>query len=210
MSRNRPLPMPISEIPFVLDLRSCAPPFNWIEVFGRNGPVELEIGSGKGMFLLEASRLNPDVNYLGVERAGKWFHRCVERLLRAGRGNVRVTRHDAFDLLQRWVPEESLSAVHVYFPDPWPKKKHAGRRLFQPQVFAMAARALRPGAPLMLASDVGPYFAEAEEHICASGLFEPDIWPEGGQDRIPTHYSLKWERMGRTLNYGRFLRRPSR
>lgn len=210
MSRNRPLPMPISEVPFVLDLKSHTPPFSWTHVFGHNGPVELEIGSGKGMFLLEASRLNPGVNYLGVERAGKWFHRCVERVLRSGRENLRLTRHDAFDLLLRWVPEHSLSAVHIYFPDPWPKKKHAKRRLFQPHLFGMIARSLRPGAPLLLASDVRPYFAEAAGQVEELGLFDPADWPADAQDRLPTHYALKWERMGRTLNYAKFIRKPLR
>ncbi len=210
MSRNRPLPVPITEVPFVLDLRHHTPPFSWSGVFGRNGPVELEIGSGKGMFLLEASRLNPGVNFLGVERAGKWFHRCVERVLRSGRGNLRLTRHDAFDLLQRWVPEHSLSAVHIYFPDPWPKKKHAGRRLFQPALFGMIARALRPGAPLLLASDLLPYFADAEEQIAALGLFDRVDWPADAPDRLPTHYAIKWDRMGRTLSYGKFIRKPPR
>lgn len=188
-------------------LHDRTPPFDWTELFGRDGPVELEIGSGKGRFLAEAARLRPEVNLLGIERAGKYFRRAVHRVLKAGLESVRLLQADAFDVLVRWVPPTSLDAVHVYFPDPWPKKRHAKRRLLREPLYRLAARGLRPGAPLRLASDVEPYFLQATEEIAATGLFDPVPWPEDAPDRQPTSYALKFLREGRTLHYAKFLRR---
>lgn len=200
--------MALDQVPQVLLLEDRNPPLSWPGVFGRDGPVEVEIGSGKGLFLLEASRLRPESNFVGVERAGKWFHRAVERTMRAGRPNLRLVRTDAFDFLTRWVPPGSVAAVHVYFPDPWPKKRHAKRRLLQRPLFELAARALAPSAPLFLASDVGPYFEEAVAEIAALGPFEQVEWPADAPDRLPTNYARKYEQEGRTLHSAKFILRP--
>jgi tRNA (guanine-N7-)-methyltransferase len=205
MSRHRVLPVPLAEVPFVLALEKLSPPLSWADLFGREGPVEIEIGSGKGLFLLEASRLRPDSSFLGVERAGKWFHRAVERVLRSGRSNIRLVRTDAFDFLARWVPPHSVDALHVYFPDPWPKKRHAKRRLWQGPLFELAARVLKPGAPLLLASDVAPYLAEAAADIASLGSFAAVDWPEDSPDRLPTNYARKYLLEGRTLHFAKFL-----
>ncbi len=207
MTRTRPLPVPLEEIPVVLRTEEMTPPLSWPALLGRTGPVELEVGSGKGLFLLEASRRRPEADFIGIERAGKWFHRCVERILQAGCPNVRLARCDAFDFLSRWVPPGSLAALHVYFPDPWPKKRHARRRLLQPALYDLGARALAPGGPFFVASDVGTYFVEAVEEIRASGHFLETDWPQDSPDRILTNYARKYQREGRTLYSARFVRR---
>ena len=206
MARIRPLAVPLEETGVVLLPERMSPPFDWREIFGRDGPVELEIGSGKGRYLLEASALRPASNFLGVERAGKWFHCCVERCLRAGRSNIRLIRADAFDLLARWVPAASLSAVHIYFPDPWPKKRHAKRRLLQSSLYPLIERSLSPGASFFIASDVEGYFVEAAESIPLTAAFQRVEWDGDAPDRLPTNYALKYLREGRTLHYAKFRR----
>jgi tRNA (guanine-N7-)-methyltransferase len=198
----------MNQIPFVLTLSALTPPLSWGEVFARPGPTEVEIGSGKGLFLLEVSRLRPEVNFIGVERAGKWFHRAVERGLTAGRENIRLAQTDAFDFLARWVPPHSLAAVHVYFPDPWPKKRHAKRRLLQRALFDLTARALVGGGSFFLASDVGPYLEEAVAEIASMESLERTEWPSDAPDRLPTNYARKYSLEGRPLHFAKFRRRP--
>lgn len=200
------MPLPLAELAFVVQPADLSPPIDWIALFGRPGPVEVEIGCGKGLFLIEASRLRPESNFLGVERAGKWFHRAAERVFRSGRSNIRLVRADALDFLARWVLPSSLSAIHVYFPDPWPKKRHARRRLLQENLYALCARGLAAGAPLLLASDVEPYYAQAVAELARHPLFQQTPWPEDAPDRVATNYARKYRLEGRTLHSARFVR----
>lgn len=206
MTRNRPLPAPLEEIPCVLVPGRLTPPLDWHAVFGRAGEVEIEIGCGKGRYLAEAARLRPGSDLVGVERAAKWFRRAVQRAHRSGLPNIRLLQADAFDFLARWVPPGSAAAIHVYFPDPWPKQRHGKRRLLQPALYRLAARGLSTAGRLCLASDVEPYFRNAVEEVAATGLFEPEAWPEDAPDRLPTEFAVKYAREGRPLFYARFVR----
>ena len=196
----------MEEIPCVLVAGRLAPPLDWQAIFGRNGEVEIEIGCGKGLYLAEAARLRPGSDFVGVERAGKWFRRAVQRADRCSLPNLRLLQADAFDFLTRWVPSGSVAAIHVYFPDPWPKQRHRGRRLLQASLYHLVAKALSPAGRLYLASDVEPYFQTAVAGVAALGLFEPEAWPEDAADRIPTSFALKYARAGRPLFYARFVR----
>jgi tRNA (guanine-N7-)-methyltransferase len=195
--------------PVVIDPAALTPPFDWPALYGNARPVEIEIGSGKGMFLKEAGRARPDTNFLGVERASRFYRTAVERVTRAGLANVRLLRADGMDVLDRWVAPGSIGALHVYFPDPWPKKRHLKRRLFRPAMLELAARALPAGAELCLATDHVEY-GEAIRALLAAhdSLFEPRDWPADDPGRLPTNYALKWERAGRTLWWARYRRRP--
>ena len=102
MSRSLRLPAPVADLPSVVLLRDETPPFDWTRVFGRHSPVEIEIGAGKGLFLVSAGTQSPDRSFLGIERAGKYFRHAVARVHRSGLANVRLLRHDAFDVLDRW------------------------------------------------------------------------------------------------------------
>lgn len=207
MTRNRPLPAPLEEIPCVLVPGRLTPPLDWDSIFGRADAVEIEIGCGKGLYLAEAARLRPGSDFVGVERAGKWFRRAVQRAHRSDLPNIRLLQGDAFDFLARWVQPGSVAAVHVYFPDPWPKHRHGKRRLLQGDLYQLAARALAPDGRLFLASDVEPYFRGAVADVAGTKLFEAEDWPEDAPDRLPTNFAVKYAREGRPLYYARFARR---
>ena len=207
MTRNRPLPIPVEELSFVLSLERHDPPLAWPALFGRAAPIEIEIGSGKGLFLVEAARANPEVDFVGVERAGKWFRRSADRILRSGLTNIRIVQADAFDFLARWVAPGSARTVHVYFPDPWPKKRHARRRLLQAELYRLAARALPEGGEFRLASDVHDYYEESIAELAADPLFRRDPWPEG-EAGLPTNFAVKYRREGRSEYCARYVRLP--
>jgi tRNA (guanine-N7-)-methyltransferase len=199
--------VPVEANPWVLNLSGTTPPLDWREVFDIPvQSVELEIGFGKGMFLRREAERRPNVGFLGVENAAKWLGICAKRLARDGRPNVRIVHADAFDMLARWIPEGSLSAVHVLFPDPWPKKRHAKRRLLAPALFDLAARGLTLDGDLVIATDVGWYFAEAMAELAGHRCYDRlPVTPED-EEPIRTNYAIKYARAGRDLHLARLAR----
>jgi tRNA (guanine-N7-)-methyltransferase len=180
--------------PYSLDLASCATPVSWSAVFGNDHPVELEVGSGKGLFLAGAAAANPGHNFLGIELARKYAHRAAERVAKRGLANVRVLPGDARLFLARYVPPASLRAVHVYFPDPWWKKRHRKRRVFAGPLVADVERGLEPGGELWVATDVEEYFGV----ICALMADHPRFEERPlAEPRAPEHdldYLTNFER----------------
>lgn len=137
-------------------------------LFGNDRPLEIEIGSGKGLFITTASLANPDRNFLGIEIIGKYAMHSAARLLRGGSrdvGNARMLSGNAEPLFESRIPEASLEAVHVYFPDPWWKKKHRKRRVVNERSIVNYARSLRIGGRLHFWTDVLDYFEETVEMI---------------------------------------------
>ncbi len=127
-------------------------------LFGNDRPLELEIGSGKGTFLLAESGARPEVNFLGIEYARRYWTFAADRLRRGERANARVVLAEASTFLREFIPDESLSAVHVYFPDPWPKTRHHRRRLLNSAFLKLIASKLEPGGRLSIATDHREYF----------------------------------------------------
>jgi len=145
---------------------------DWSDVFGRPGPVEIEIGIGKGRFLLAAAEARPDVLHLGVEWANKYLRIAESRALRRGLDNVRFVRIDARDLVARGVPDGSVHAYYVFYPDPWPKKRHHKRRFISPGPLAHVARTLAPGGLLHVATDHADYWEAIEGLLGGHEAFE--------------------------------------
>ncbi|MBN2108664.1 MAG: tRNA (guanosine(46)-N7)-methyltransferase TrmB, partial [Deltaproteobacteria bacterium] len=127
-------------------------------MFSNSNPIEVEIGSGRGRFIITSARENPHVNYLGIERAYKFFHFMKERVEEARVDNVRLLRAEADYFLWGYVPPESVQAFHIYFPDPWPKTKHRRRRIVNPDFFDLLRSRLVPGGCIHLATDFVQYF----------------------------------------------------
>lgn len=136
-------------------------------LFGRAAPLELEVGSGKGLFLRTAARLHPEVDFLGVEIALKYAQFAAAALAKGGLTNAMVVAGDALRLLAEHVPDAALQAVHVYFPDPWWKKRHKKRRVMRESLLADVQRTLRPGGALHFWTDVEEYFQTSLALIAA-------------------------------------------
>ena len=135
-------------------------------------PLEIEIGCGKGGFLLQESAANPGVNYLGIEQAGEFYSYCADRLRRRGLANVRMLHADAGEFLQWRCPAAIVRVVHLYFSDPWPKRKHHKNRVVQDRFLAECWRALIPGGELRIVTDHDELWAWDCEHF--------DRWTAGG------------------------------
>jgi tRNA (guanine-N7-)-methyltransferase len=200
------------EHPLRLDPERAMEGLDWEAVFGRKAPVEVEIGIGKGRFLLAAAQARPDVDHLGVEWANEFLRIAEERAVKRGLENVRFIRVDARELVARAFPPASVRALYVFYPDPWPKKRHHKRRFFQPATLDAAARFLEPDARLHVATDHEEYWSVIEPLVDAHPAFErlPDFGGEGfpGDPSQPlTNFEAKYEIEGRSRNRGSWKRR---
>jgi tRNA (guanine-N7-)-methyltransferase len=181
-----------------------AAPIEWSVLFGNPRPVEVEIGFGKGLFLLNESHRRPETNFLGIEIERKYVLLTADRLARRGAANVRLACTDAHWLLRERVRAESVAAVHVYFPDPWWKKRHRKRRLFTADFGNQCARILPPAGRLYFASDVAEYFDETDAMLRGSGLWSVLPWtvqpePEDESDYL-TNFERKYRKEGRPIH----------
>jgi tRNA (guanine-N7-)-methyltransferase len=179
-------------------------PLDWAAIYGDDRPIEIEIGSGKGTFLVAAARDRPDTNFLSIEWARSYAEHVRDRVRRHGLRNVRVVRADAARFLDDRVPPASVSALHLYFPDPWPKKRHHKRRLVTPTFVATVAEVLAPGGELRFATDHAEYFAEARLHFEADPRLEPV--PVVEDAAFLTNYERKYRAEGRPIHRARYRR----
>ncbi len=136
---------------------------DFVRIFGRAGPVHIEIGAGKGAFLLNQARAQPGDNFLGIEWARKYYRYSVDRIGRWGLTNVRIIRTDAVAFLVDFIPDNSVGCFHIYFPDPWPKKRHHKRRFICPANLEHLIRCLKRGGKLKVATDHTDYFRVIKE-----------------------------------------------
>ncbi len=173
--------------------------------------MEIEIGSGKGRFLLAQATARPGVNFLGVEWSLKYLRLAKERALRQGLANVRLFHADARHVLAELLREGSVGRIHVYCPDPWPKKRHHKRRLFTPLGVTHMTRALAPGGSLCVSTDVREYFDVIVELLRgAAGLGEAadPLFPVGIADGRSS-YEIKYLKSGRPIHRTTFRRRAA-
>ena len=176
--------------------------FAWI--FGRSGPVHIEIGSGKATFLLNQAMARPQVNFLGIERAGKYYRYAVDRIGRWGLTNVRIIRTDAAAFLADFIPDNSVDCFHIYFPDPWPKKRHHKRRFFCQANLKQLLRALKTGGNLRIATDYPEYFELITELMEANkNYLEPtEFLPTAGAkdaEWVGTNFERKYLKQQRPI-----------
>src|SRR3990172_4456412 len=170
-------------------------------VFGRSAPVILEIGFGNGEALAATAAAHPENNYLGIEVHRPGAGSLLRRLETQGLHNVRVMLGDASEILAQRIADKSLAAVCLFFPDPWPKKRHHKRRLVQPDFAALVVRKLAPGGYFHLATDWPPY----AEHVAAVLSRTEGLVDAGGtgwfQKLVAGRLSTRFEQRGRKLGH---------
>ncbi|MAE64676.1 MAG: tRNA (guanosine(46)-N7)-methyltransferase TrmB [Phycisphaeraceae bacterium] len=178
---------------------------------GAERPLELEIGSGKGTFLVQEAAAAPDRNFIGIEYARAFWAYAADRCRRRGLDNVRLVYVEAGYFLDWFVPDGCLEVVHVYFPDPWPKKRHHKRRLIQPPLLRNLHRRLTADATIRIATDHEDYFSWIGEAAAeVTDLYDrlPFERPPstGGDEWVGTNFERKYRREGRSF-HGMVLRR---
>jgi tRNA (guanine-N7-)-methyltransferase len=172
------------------------------ELFGNDRPVILEIGSGKGRFLINTAMERPDVNLIGIEKS-LHYHRVIhERIARRHLTNVRLINHDAFLVLRDMIPDASLAEIHVYFPDPWPRKKERKRRIIRPEALQEFRRVLADGGWGIYVTDHQEYFEAAAPLVEAE--FRGERRVPGPDDPPRTNYEAKYRAEGRPIYEVRF------
>ena len=175
-------------------------PIDWKEMFGNDHPVELEIGMGKGTFITDQAKARPHVNFFGIEWANWFWHYASDRLRRNECVNVRTIRAEAGYFLREFVPAHSLSVMHIYFPDPWPKEKPSKRRLVQPAFLDLVGHVLIPDGQLRVVTDHRDYFEQIDSVIRGSPLHLIDYTaPMSAADGefVGTNFERKYRREGR-------------
>jgi tRNA (guanine-N7-)-methyltransferase len=175
-------------------------PLSLDAVFGRRAPRTLEIGFGNGEHLAKLAAAHPERDYLGIEVHRPGVGHLLMLVEAQGLENVRVSSHDAVEVLREQIPPASLDEVLVLFPDPWHKKRHHKRRLIQPSFVELLASRIRPGGVLRMATDWEEYALQMLEVVRGSGAFRnlsPDgHWMPRPEERAPTRFEKRGERLG--------------
>lgn len=174
------------------------------QLFGRRAPLEIEVGTGKARFLIEAARAHPARDFLGIERSLSYYRVSRDRVEKSGLRNARVLRADARTFVEGFVADRSVSGFHVYFPDPWPKKKQRKRRLLDGVFLEALAAKLEPGGLVRIATDHPGYADEVAPLLQTVPALEQLAW-ESLPAPPPTHYEIKYREEGREIR--RFLLR---
>jgi tRNA (guanine-N7-)-methyltransferase len=197
--RSYLLDAPHPRTPQWRELAQKASPISWSDVFAASGPVEIEVGFGKGLFLLNQSQARPHVNFLGIEIERKYVMLAAARLARAGVRNVRLACTDARWFLQARIPEASVQVVHIYFPDPWWKQRHRKRKLFTEEFAARCVRVLARDGQIHFATDVADYFEAGRAILNAQPALRATPERTLPQGESLTHFERKYQEEGRTI-----------
>lgn len=177
------------------------PPLDLHRLFGNDRPVELEIGCGKGRFITSSAAARPEFNFLGIERSKKFFSRTADLVRRLGLTNIRLMTTDGGAVVRHFLPDRCLAAMHIYYPDPWPKRKHIRRRLLQTEFLSQVVRVLVPGGKLFFQTDVQSYYETGLEALKATPGLEllaaGEIPPEDtASESAGTHWEHKSRKLG--------------
>ena len=198
---------PVIIIPDAVDFKARlerGEKFSAPDLFKKKQPLEIEIGCGKGRFALQRAQLHPEINILAFDKLWKFLKRRKNRADREEVSNVIFFKAEAELFLEKAVPDESVSIFHLYFPDPWPKRKHNARRLFDLEFLKLAARKTVPHGFFEIATDFEEYYQVMMKVI--AGQKDWKFIRETVNDRIfepecLTNYELKYQVEGRKLYY---------
>lgn len=162
---------------------------DFARIFGRASAIHIEIGSGRATFLIKQAMAQPQVDFLGIEWAGRYYRYAVDRIGRWSLSNVRIIRTDAAQFLADFVPSNSIDCFHIYFPDPWPKKRHHKRRFLNPANLEQLLRCLKPEGIIKIATDHAEYFEQIQIVLTANDCLKKIVF-------LPTAGAVKDELVG--------------
>jgi len=174
------------------------------EMFGNRNPVALEIGSGKGRWLINSAAERPDVNFVGIEKSLHYYRVIRKRLERHAHPNARIINYDAYKVVKEMLPDESISELHIYFPDPWPRKREQKRRMIRDEVMTEWIRVMKKDAPGVYVTDHAEYFERAVDVLRA--FFDAEV-ADALESPPRTNYEAKYREEGRPIFEARFRRR---
>lgn len=183
-------------------------PCDWEGIFANQNPVEVEIGPGKGRFLFQEAQRRPEVNFLAIEWAGRYLRELLDRQGRKRLPNIRFAHADARRLFRDWIPENSLQAVHIYFPDPWWKKRHSKRKLVEPKLIGNLEKSLLEGGFFNFATDVKDYFEMVLQMMADFPNFrkisEKHYSPDDPENSDRSNFETKMRKRGRWVYEARW------
>lgn len=175
------------------------------EVFGNHRRVVLEIGAGKGRFLIGSALEQPELNFIGIEKS-LHYHRLIrDRVLKRGIKNLRLINHDAFLVMQKMLADASIAEIHIYFPDPWPRTRQQKRRIIRPEALQEMRRVLVHGGTGIFVTDHREYYEAAAPFIAE--VFRSEARVPGADDPPRTNYEAKYREEGREIYEVRFWKR---
>jgi tRNA (guanine-N7-)-methyltransferase len=176
-------------------------PLDLDSVFGRAAPRVLEIGFGNGETLVEMAAADPATDFIGIEVHKPGVGHCLLCADAAGISNLRLIRHDAVEVLTQQIPDTSLRRINLYFPDPWPKKRHHKRRILQPEFLQLLSRKIEPGGTLHIATDWQNYAEQIDELIESQEGFRVSARRVHSGDEPLDRPTTKFERRGLGLGH---------
>lgn len=171
--------------------------------------LEVEIGCGKGKFLVARAQTLPEIQFLGIDKAGRFMRLGAARAEKRQLANLKFVRGNVLEILERDVAPQSVSVFHLYFPDPWPKRRHRHRRLLTAEFFRRLHERLVNGGLIEIATDFEDYFSEIRKSVTEKGAAGGVVWGcirESVNERLfpavaQTNYELKYQKEGRPIYY---------
>jgi len=193
---------------YLLTFEDLPNPWDTAGLFGRSAPLEIEVGSGKGLFMRTAAEARPDTDFLGIEVARKYAAFAAAGLAKRELTNGKMVAGDGLRIFSELLPDESLQAVHVYFPDPWWKARHKKRRVLTEPFLRDVYRTLKPDGSLHFWTDVQEYFETTLDLLEELALFEgpiqvPEAEPEHDLD-YRTHFERRKRQLGEAIHRSEF------
>jgi tRNA (guanine-N7-)-methyltransferase len=195
---------------YLLTFEDLPNPWDAARLFGRSAPLEVEVGSGKGLFMRTAAEARPDTDFLGIEVARKYAAFAAAGLAKRELTNGKMVAGDGLRIFSELLPDDSLHAVHVYFPDPWWKARHKKRRVLTEPFLRDVHRTLQPGGSLHFWTDVQEYFETTLDLLDELNLFTgplevPEATPEHDLD-YRTHFERRKRQQGKAIHRSEFLK----
>lgn len=188
--------MPKSSVITDLDITSRISPEL---IFNRNAPLAIDLGCGKGRFLSVHASRHPEINFIGIEIKLKRIEKVDKKIQRLELENVRLMRIEAAYFIENMLPDNSLSTLYIYYPDPWPKRKHQRRRIFSPEFMNSLVRILTPQGVVHLATDHDDYFEQMKKVVSGDDRFTETI-PYVPDDEERSEFETTFLKIGKKAN----------